>query len=75
MCVSQKELLNFHKHNELPRLAIKKRNMHELISNFLLVNAMYFVLISKDTMPMKSYKIILFPNHVSEDKFALVLSV
>lgn len=49
--------------------------MHELISNFLLVNAMYYVLISKDTMPMKSYKTIFFPNHVSENKFALVLSV
>lgn len=54
---------------------MKKRNMHKLISNFLLVNAMYFVLINKDTMPMKSYKTIFCPNHFSEDKFALILSV
>lgn len=49
--------------------------MHKLISNFLLVNAMYFVLINKDTMPMKSYKTIFSPYHVSEDKFALTLNV
>lgn len=48
--------------------------MHKLISNFLLVNAMYFVLINKDTMPMKAYKTISFAHHASEDKFALILS-
>lgn len=73
--MSQKELLDFHKHNELPRVAIKKINMHKLISNFLLVNAMYLMLINKDTMPMESYKTVFFPYHVSEDKFTLILSV
>lgn len=73
MCVSQKELLDFHKYNELPKVAIKKRNMHKLISNFFLVNAEYFVLTRHNAHEILQNHF--FPYHVSEDKFALILSV